>query len=158
MTIREIVSHPDPMLRQRSAVVEASDNTIPALVADMFDTMYASSGVGLAAVQIGVLKRVVVIDVAREGPPNPQVFINPEIEYAKGEPLPFQEGCLSLPGIMIELTRPSEVKVRYVSLTRELCEIEANGVLAICLQHEIDHLDGILITDHEAVTVPSIQD
>lgn len=148
MTVRKIVSSLNRVLRQRSERVSLDDLTIGTLVKDMLDTMYAAGGVGLAAVQIGVLKRVVVIDLARREAPMPQIFINPEIIEASEEEGIFREGCLSLPGIMIDVTRPTKVHIRYQTLQGEPCEMRAEGLLAICLQHEIDHLNGILITDH----------
>lgn len=148
MTVRKIVSSLNRMLRQRSQPVSLEDRTIGALVKDMLDTMYAAGGVGLAAVQIGVLKQVIVVDLPSGDPPGPQIFLNPEIIEASGEQAVFREGCLSLPGVMVNVKRPTHVHVRYRSLDGRACEIMAHGLLAICLQHEIDHLNGVLITDH----------
>ncbi|OAE48362.1 peptide deformylase [Agrobacterium tumefaciens] len=148
MTVRKIVSSLNRMLRQRSALVSLEDRTIGALVKDMLDTMYAAGGLGLAAVQIGVLKQVIVVDLSGGVPPSPQIFINPEVIEASGEQVVFREGCLSLPGVMVNVKRPANVHVRYRSIDGEVSEIMAHGLLAICLQHEIDHLDGVLITDH----------
>jgi peptide deformylase len=117
----------------------------------MLDTMYNTHGVGLAAVQIGVLKQVVVIDLERQGSPNPQVFLNPRILQFSGESKPFREGCLSLPGTMIDVVRPQRIKIAYANLSGDEVELKAEGILAICLQHEIDHLNGILITDHARI-------
>ncbi|KQO75961.1 peptide deformylase [Rhizobium sp. Leaf262] len=148
MTVRKIVSSLNQLLRQRSELVSLEDRTIGALVKDMLDTMYAAGGVGLAAVQIGVLKQVIVVDLSGGGPRGQQILINPEVIKASGEEVIFREGCLSLPGVMVNVNRPANVHVRYRSLDGETCEIMAHGLLAICLQHEIDHLNGVLITDH----------
>lgn len=147
MTVRKIVSSLNRVLRQRSELVPPDDITTGALVKDMLDTMYAAGGVGLAAVQIGVLKRVVAVDLGGKDRPTPKIFINPEIIEASGEEKIFREGCLSLPGVMIDVARPQKVHVRFRSLEGEACDLKADGLLAICLQHEIDHLNGILITD-----------
>lgn len=147
MAVRKIVSSLNRVLRQKSELVQFDDPTTGALVKDMLDTMYAAGGVGLAAVQIGILKRVVVVDLAGGDPPRPQIFINPELVEASGEEGVFREGCLSLPGVLVDVTRPAKVHIRYRSLEGEACEVKADGLLAICLQHEIDHLNGILITD-----------
>ncbi|GGG30076.1 peptide deformylase [Chelatococcus composti] len=149
MTIRPIIVIPDPRLKQRSEPIEAVTDEIRRLAEDMLETMYAAPGIGLAAVQIGVLKRLVVLDVSREGEEKrPMVFINPEIVWASEETSTYEEGCLSIPEYYEEVERPARVRVRYLDLDGKQQEIEADGLLATCLQHEIDHLDGVLFIDH----------
>lgn len=149
MTIRPIIVIPDPRLKQRSEPIEAVTDEIRRLAEDMLETMYAAPGIGLAAVQIGVLKRLVVLDVSREGEEKrPMVFINPEIVWASEETSTYEEGCLSIPEYYEEVERPALVRVKYLDLDGKEREIEANGVLATCLQHEIDHLNGVLFIDH----------
>jgi len=115
----------------------------------MLETMYDAPGIGLAAIQIGTSKRVVTMDLAKkEEPKNPQVFINPEIVWSSDEKAVYEEGCLSIPEIYSDVERPAQVKVKYLDLEGELHEIEANGLLSTCLQHEVDHLNGILFIDH----------
>jgi peptide deformylase len=161
MAIRPLVILPDAQLRLASAPVPEITPEIRTLVADMFETMYDAPGIGLAAIQIGVPSRVVTIDLAKrraeqvdgapEGedePPNPMVFINPEVVWSSEERSVYEEGCLSIPEYYEEVERPASVKVRYLDLDGKLQEIAADGLLATCLQHEIDHLDGILFIDH----------
>lgn len=149
MTIRPIIVIPDPRLKQRSEPIEAVTDEIRRLAEDMLETMYAAPGIGLAAVQIGVLKRLVVLDVSREGEEKrPMVFINPEIVWASEETSTYEEGCLSIPEYYEEVERPARVRVRYLDLDGKQQEMEADGLLATCLQHEIDHLDGVLFIDH----------
>ncbi len=149
MALREIIILPDKRLRLVSEPVKKITTDIRKLVEDMFETMYDAPGVGLAAIQVGAPKRVVTIDVAKkEEPKNPQVFINPEIITASGEKGVHEEGCLSIPEFYDDVERPAEVKVKYLDLEGEQHEIEANGLLARCLQHEIDHLNGVLFIDH----------
>lgn len=156
MAIRPLVILPDAQLRLVSKPVEAVTPEIKALVADMFETMYDAPGIGLAAIQIGVPLRVVTIDLskpeAKEGeepePRKPQVFINPEVTWSSDEFSAYEEGCLSIPEYYEEVERPAEVKVRYMDLDGKTHEIAADGLLATCLQHEIDHLDGVLFIDH----------
>jgi peptide deformylase len=139
-----------------SEQVSLPDPTMADLVQDMLDTMYAAGGVGLAAVQIGVLKRVVVIDIEREGPRQPQIFINPRVLRSSAEPTPFLEGCLSLPGVMLDVWRPQKIWICYMTLDGTERAMEATGVLAVCLQHEIDHLNGTLIIDHARLVLEQI--
>jgi peptide deformylase len=147
--IRSIVQLPDPVLRKISSPVEKIDDEIRKLIADMFETMYDAPGVGLAAVQIGVPKRVVTIDATRGDEEKvPMVFINPEIVSASGEKDSKEEGCLSIAEFYEEVERPSAVKVRYMDEKGKMKEIEADGLLARALQHEIDHLNGVLFIDH----------
>ena len=122
---------------------------IRALVEDMFETMYEAPGIGLAAIQVGTPKRVVTMDLAKkDDPKNPQVFINPEVVWTSEEKAVYEEGCLSIPEFYEEVERPAQVKVRYTDLDGNAREVDANGLLATCLQHEIDHLNGILFIDH----------
>ena len=170
MPIRPLVILPDAQLRLVSTPVEEITPEIRTLVADMFETMYDAPGIGLAAIQIGVPKRVVTLDVAKraaseaeEGDPDedgpaqekrdaqprePMAFINPEITWSSEESSIYEEGCLSIPEYYEEVERPASVKVSYTDLDGKRQEIEADGLLATCLQHEIDHLNGVLFIDH----------
>jgi peptide deformylase len=149
MAPREILILPDKRLRQVSAPVKKIDAGIRTLVEEMFETMYDAPGIGLAAIQIGAPKRVVTMDLAKKDEPKaPQVFINPEILWASEDKATYEEGCLSIPEYYGDVERPAQVKVKYLDLEGELQEIEANGLLATCLQHEIDHLNGVLFIDH----------
>ena len=116
---------------------------------DMLETMYSAPGIGLAAIQVGVPKRVIVMDIAKQDePPAPRFFVNPEIVWASEETAPYEEGCLSVPEIYDEVERPSRVKLRYVNYQGETVEEDAEGLFAVCIQHEMDHLDGVLFIDH----------
>ena len=149
MALREILILPDKRLRKVSEPVKKIDAAVRKLVDDMFETMYDAPGIGLAAVQIGTAKRVVTMDLAKkEEPRKPQVFINPQITWSSEDKAIYEEGCLSIPETYDEVKRPSQVKVRYLDIDGKLQEVEADGLLATCLQHEIDHLDGILFIDH----------
>ncbi len=149
MAIRDILIIPDKRLRVKSEPVTAIDAGVRALVDDMFATMYAAPGIGLAAIQIGVPTRVVTMDLAaKDAPPEPKVFINPEIVGASADTSTYEEGCLSIPEYYEEVERPEKVKVKYLDLDGKPQEIEADGLLATCLQHEIDHLNGVLFIDH----------
>ena len=150
MAVREILVVPDPVLKQKSAAVEAVDDELRALMDDMLETMYDAPGIGLAAVQIGVPKRVIVMDLARdeEEPKQPRFFINPEILWASEETLPYEEGCLSVPEIFDEVERPARVRLRYLDYDGKTVEEEAEGLYAVCIQHEMDHLEGVLFIDH----------
>ncbi len=149
MALREILVVPDPVLKQVSKPVERVDDDLRALMDDMLETMYAAPGIGLAAVQIGVPHRVIVMDLAREGePPAPRHFVNPEILWASEETAPYEEGCLSVPEIYDEVERPAKVKLRYLNYQGEAVEEEAEGLFAVCIQHEMDHLEGVLFIDH----------
>jgi peptide deformylase len=149
MTIRPLVILPDARLRQVSTPVGAIDDEIRTLAADMLETMYDAPGVGLAAIQVGVTKRVVTIDTSKdENARQPQIFIDPEIVWASEEKRVYDEGCLSIPEYYGEVERPDRVRVRFRDLSGESREIEADGLLATCIQHEIDHLDGVLFIDH----------
>jgi peptide deformylase len=149
MAIRPILCLPDPQLRVASEKVAVVDDGVRALMDDMLETMYAAPGIGLAAIQIGVPRRVVVMDLAKNDEPRaPQFFINPEIVGTSEEESVYEEGCLSLPDYYEDVTRPAKVRVRYLDRDGESREVEAEGLLATCLQHEIDHLDGKLFIDH----------
>jgi peptide deformylase len=149
MTVRPLVILPDAQLRLVSEPVTEITNEIRTLAADMVETMYDAPGVGLAAVQIGVLKRVVTIDASKdETARNPTVYLNPEIVWSSEEKRVYDEGCLSIPDYYGEVERPDRVRVRYMNLDGQIVEQEADGLLATCLQHEIDHLNGVLFIDH----------
>src|SRR5262249_23741493 len=149
MARREILILPDKRLRQVSEPVKKNDSEIRTLVDEMFESMYDAPGIGLAAIQVGTPKRVVTMDLAKkEAPKAPQVFINPEILWVSEEKATYEEGCLSIPEFYDEVERPAQVKVKYLDLEGKPHEVEANGLLATCLQHEIDHLNGVLFIDH----------
>ena len=149
MAMRDIIIIPDKRLRLKSEPVRAIDKPLRKLVEDMFATMYAAPGIGLAAIQIGVAQRVVIMDLAKkDDPPQPQVFINPEVIGISAEKSTYEEGCLSIPEYYEEVARPSAVKVKYLDLDGKPREIEASGLLATCLQHEIDHTNGVLFIDY----------
>jgi peptide deformylase len=149
MALREILKLPDKRLRLVSEPVKRIDAGIRALVEDMFETMYGAPGIGLAGVQIGVAKRVVVMDLSKkEDAHKPLVFINPEITWESKEKSTHEEGCLSIPEYYEEVERPNEVKVKYLDLEGKTHEITAKGLFATCVQHEIDHINGVLFIDH----------
>ncbi len=149
MALREIITVPDARLKQVSAPVETVDDVLRALMDDMLETMYAAPGIGLAAVQIGVPQRVIVMDLARaEEDKAPRYFVNPEILWSSEDTAPYEEGCLSVPDIYDEVERPARVKLRYLNYHGELIEEDAEGVFAVCIQHEMDHLEGVLFIDH----------
>ena len=149
MAVRDILIIPDKRLRLKSEPVKAVDKTLRALIDDMFETMYAAPGIGLAAIQIGAARRVVTMDLAKKDEPKqPQVFINPEVTWFSDEKATYEEGCLSIPEYYEEVERPKSVRVKYLDLDLKPQEIEADGLLATCLQHEIDHTNGVLFIDH----------
>ena len=149
MAIRDIITLPDKRLRLNSEPVKHVDAGVRKLIDDMFETMYKAPGIGLAAIQIGVAKRVVTMDLSKkEDNHEPQVFINPEIVWKSDETAKYEEGCLSIPEYYEEVERPKEVKVKYLVRDGKPAEIEATGLLATCLQHEIDHINGVLFIDH----------
>ncbi len=152
MALHPILIIPEPRLRQTAEPVAAVDNAVRRLADDMLETMYKAPGIGLAASQIGVMRRIVVLDVAKrasEGAePAPMVFVNPEIVWASAERSTYEEGCLSIPDYYEEVERPAVVRVAYLDRDGLPGEIEAEGILAVCLQHEIDHLNGVLFIDH----------
>jgi peptide deformylase len=149
MALREILVVPHPILKQVSKpVAEVTDET-RALMDDMLETMYAAPGIGLAAIQIGVPLRIITMDLARpEEPKEPRFFVNPEILWASEETAPYEEGCLSVPEIYDEVERPARVKIRYQNYQGETIEEDAEGLYAVCIQHEMDHLEGVLFIDH----------
>ena len=149
MALRPIIILPDPKLRLVCERIERVDGALKKLMDDMIETMHDAPGVGLAAIQIAEPIRLVVIDVARkEEPPNPQVFVNPEVVWSSDERSTYEEGCLSIPEYYAEVERPASVRARYLDREGETREILAEGLLATVLQHEIDHLDGVLFIDH----------
>jgi peptide deformylase len=154
MAIRPILEVPDPRLREISKPVEGVDDELRSLVADMFETMYAAPGIGLAAIQVGVPKRVLVIDLQEPeeegGEPvrDPHVFINPEILETSDRDVPYTEGCLSVPDQFAEVDRPDRIRARWMDLDGKVRDEEIEGLLATCLQHEMDHLNGVLFIDH----------
>ena len=149
MTRRKIIIEPDAILRKTSETLEKVDNEPRGLMDDMLETMYAAPGIGLAAVQIGVLKRLIVIDISREKEKkNPLFLINPEIIYKSKNTSVYEEGCLSLPGYFAEIERPAECKIKYIGYDGKKKNMTANGLLATCIQHEVDHLNGKLFIDH----------
>jgi peptide deformylase len=146
---RPIITLPDKRLRRASEPVGKITADIKKLVEDMFESMYEAPGIGLAAVQLGVLKRVVTMDLAKkDGPPEPRVFINPEIVWKSEELSTYEEGCLSIPDIHEDVERPARVRVKYLDLEGKLQEAEAEALFATCIQHEIDHTNGVLFIDH----------
>lgn len=149
MALLPIIVAPDPRLKRLSQPVAQVDDEIRRLMDDMLETMYKAPGIGLAAPQVGVLKRVIVVDVAREGEDSqPLQMANPEIISVSDADATYEEGCLSLPEHFAEVVRPETARIRYLDRNNELREIDADGLLAVCVQHEIDHLDGILFVDH----------
>ncbi|MBB4063825.1 peptide deformylase [Gellertiella hungarica] len=149
MTIKPLIILPDPLLRQVSAPVERIDAESLRLADDMLETMYDAPGIGLAAIQIGVPRRLVVIDVSKDGEEKkPLVFFNPEIVASAEERSAYEEGCLSIPDYYAEVERPAAVTVKFVDRDGKQQEMQADGLLATCLQHEIDHLNGTLFIDH----------
>jgi peptide deformylase len=149
MTIKPLIILPDPLLRQVSKPIERVDAETKRLAQDMLDTMYDAPGIGLAAVQIGVERRMLVIDVSREDEERtPLVFINPEILTSSDDRSVYEEGCLSIPDYYAEVERPAKVTVKYIDRDGKNQMVEAEGLLATCLQHEIDHLNGVLFIDH----------
>lgn len=145
----DIVTLPDPILRKVSEPVERVDDELRALLDDMLETMYAAPGIGLAGIQVGVDKRVLVLDASGKDSDekNPICMINPQILSRSAETSPYEEGCLSIPDVLVEIERPAEVRVRYIDRDGEQQELYASGLLATAVQHEIDHLDGKLIID-----------
>ena len=149
MTVRTILTEPNKLLRQVSTIVEKVGKEERKLMDDMLETMYAAPGIGLAAVQIGILKRAIVIDLSKEdGKRNPLFLVNPEITFKSKELTTYEEGCLSIPNQFAEVKRPSECKINFLDYNGNKDELHAQGLLATCIQHEIDHLNGILFIDH----------
>ena len=149
MTIRNILTEPDPFLRQKSEKVDQVNDEIRSLMNDMLETMYNAPGIGLAAIQVGVLKRVIVIDLSRDDEKkNPMFFVNPEIITNSDSNAAYEEGCLSVPGQYAEINRPDKCKVKFLDYDGNEKILEAKGLLATCIQHEMDHLEGILFIDY----------
>jgi len=149
MTIKPLIILPDPLLRQISRPLERVDDPLRKLADDMLETMYDAPGIGLAAIQIGEPLRMLVIDLAKEDEkPAPQVFINPEVLERSEERSVYEEGCLSIPDYYAEVERPASVRVKFLDRDGKEQEITADGLLATCLQHEMDHLNGVLFIDH----------
>jgi peptide deformylase len=149
MAQRDILILPDKRLRSVSKPVVEIGDEIRALVADMFETMYEAPGIGLAAIQVGIPARVVVMDLSkRETEAEPRVFINPEVTWSSDEKSLYEEGCLSIPEIHEDVERPARVKIRYLDLDGKPQETDAEGLFATCIQHEVDHLNGVLFIDH----------
>lgn len=149
MALLPIIHAPDPRLKVKSAPVSAVDDNLRRLMDDMLETMYAAPGIGLAAVQIGVPKQVIVIDISREDEKkSPLYLVNPRIVAAADEDMGYEEGCLSLPGQYAEVLRPAWVEVTHLTYEGKPARLRAEGLLATCVQHEMDHLDGILFVDH----------
>ena len=149
MALREILTEPNEILRKKSLLVDQVDGDIQKLMDDMLETMYLAPGIGLAAIQVGVPKRVIVLDIARKDEPkNPLYFINPEIITKSKDSLAYEEGCLSVPGQFAEITRSSNCSIKYLDYYGQPQELKAEGLLATCIQHEIDHLEGILFIDY----------
>jgi peptide deformylase len=149
MAIREILVVPNPVLKLVSEPVAKVDDDLRALMDDMLETMYDAPGIGLAAIQIGVPKRVIVMDIA--GPDEekaPRFFVNPEIVWSSEDTAPYEEGCLSIPDIYDEVERPARVKLKYLNYQGEEVIEDADGLFAVCIQHEMDHLEGVLFIDH----------
>ncbi len=150
MAIRDILTVPDPRLKQVSKPVEGGvTDDVRRLMDDMLETMYAAPGIGLAAIQVGVPLRVIVMDLAREEEdPQPRFFVNPEILETIDETLPYEEGCLSVPDVFDEVERPARCRLRYLNYDGETVEEWADGLYAVCIQHEMDHLEGTLFIDY----------
>ena len=149
MAQKEILTEPNKILRQKSSIVEKVDKDIQKLMDDMLETMYAAPGIGLAAIQIGVAKRIIVLDIApKDFPRNPMYFVNPEIVQKSENHSTYEEGCLSVPGQFAEIDRPEKCHIKYLDYHGKQKEIKAEGMLATCIQHEMDHLEGILFIDY----------
>lgn len=150
MSLLTILEYPDTRLRKKAEPVTEVNDELRKTISDMFETMYAAPGIGLAATQVNVHKRLLVMDIS-DDKNEPLVFINPEIEIIDPQPLGYEEGCLSVPGYYEEVSRPRLIKVKALSSSGEAFEMEAEGLLAVCLQHEVDHLDGKLFVDYLSV-------
>ena len=149
MSQKNIVIEPDPILRKKSAPLEKVDDELRSLLDDMLETMYAAPGIGLAAVQVGVLKRLIVIDVSKDQEKKDPLFlINPEITHRSKQTSVHEEGCLSLPGHFAEIERPAECQIKFIDYSGKEKELNAKGLLATCIQHEVDHLNGVLFIDY----------
>ncbi len=146
---QRILIEPDPILRKKSEILETVDDELRALLDDMLQTMYAAPGIGLAAVQVGILKRLIVIDISKDKEKkNPLFLINPEIISLSKNTSVYEEGCLSLPGHFAEIERPAECQIKFIDYNGKEKKLKANGLLATCIQHEVDHLNGVLFIDY----------
>ena len=149
MTTRKILIEPDPILRKKCSPLEKVDDQTRKLMKDMLETMYKAPGIGLAAIQIGILKRIVVIDISKdEEKKSPLFLVNPEIIFRSKNTSVYEEGCLSLPGQFAEIERPAECHLKYLDFDGKKKELKADGLLSTCIQHEVDHLNGILFIDY----------
>ena len=149
MSLRNIVIEPDPILRKKSKVLEKVDDELRKLLDDMLETMYAAPGIGLAAVHIGILKRLIVLDISKDKEKkNPLFLINPEIISSSKKTSVHEEGCLSLPGHFAEIERPAECQIKFIDYNGKEKKLKADGLLATCIQHEVDHLNGVLFIDY----------
>ena len=149
MPIKKIITIPNPILRKVSEPVKTVNKEIKKLLKDMLETMYEAPGIGLAAVQVGVLKRIIVIDLSKDGQKKEPLFIvNPQITFKSDELISYEEGCLSIPNQFAEVKRPSSCKVNFLDYNGKKREMNADGLLATCIQHEVDHLNGVLFIDH----------
>ena len=149
MALREILTEPNKILREKSVPVEKVDKELQQLMDDMLETMYAAPGIGLAAIQVGIPKRVIVMDLApKDEPRNPMYFVNPQIIKKSENISTYEEGCLSVPGQFAEINRPEQCHVKYLDYHGKQKEMKAEGMLATCIQHEMDHLEGILFIDY----------
>ncbi len=148
MTIKTIITEPNKILRQVSKPVTIVGNKERKLMDDMLETMYAANGIGLAAIQIGIPKRIIVMDISKDGKKNPMYFVNPIIKNKDKEKTTYEEGCLSVPDYFAEVDRPKYCEVEYLDYNGESKVLEADGLLATCIQHEMDHLEGILFIDY----------
>ena len=147
--LRKILTEPDPVLRKKCEPLEKVDADLKKLMDDMLETMYAAPGIGLAAVQVGILKRLIVVDISRaEEKKNPIFLINPQIIHKSKKTSVYEEGCLSIPGQFAEIERPAECTLKYIDYNGQEKELKADGLLATCVQHEVDHLNGILFIDY----------
>ena len=147
--LRKILTEPDPILRKKCEPLEKVDAETKKLMDDMLETMYAAPGIGLAAIQVGAPKRVIVLDIApKDKPKNPMFFVNPEIIETSRNISTYEEGCLSVPGQFAEINRPEKCHIKYLDYYGQPKELRAEGMLATCIQHEIDHLEGILFIDY----------
>ena len=149
MSKRKIIIEPDPILRKKCEPLEKVDEETKKLMDDMLETMYAAPGIGLAAIQVGILKRLVVIDISKEEEKKKPIFlINPQIIHQSKNTSVYEEGCLSLPGQFAEIERPAECTIKYIDYNGKEKELKSDGLLATCIQHEVDHLNGILFIDY----------
>ena len=149
MALRKILTEPNKILRKKSLKVESVDKDLQNLMDDMLETMYAAPGIGLAAIQVGIPKRIIVLDISyKEGKKNPMYFVNPEIIEKSDKNSTYEEGCLSVPGQFAEIDRPDKCHIKYLDYFGQHKEMKAEGMLATCIQHEMDHLEGILFIDY----------